>query len=76
MIDQEYLEKYCIKEVNKCGKKLRQANLSSDSSTANVFRMNAFSEVLAIIAQAVAYEDQQTHCSNEHDSIVKDKFRK
>jgi len=72
MIDQEYLEKYCIDQVNSTGSKLRK----NPNDQLSIGRMNAFSEVLMIIAQAVAYEDQQVCCSNEHDSIVKDRFRK
>ncbi len=61
MINHEYLEKYCTDEINRIGKLERENPTiqKTHSTIKNEGRMEAFAEILAIIAQEVAYEREQ-----------------
>jgi hypothetical protein len=59
MINEKYLEKYCIDEIIKCGKILRDTSINSDVRYSQEFRLDAFTEILAIIAKEITYEKEQ-----------------
>jgi hypothetical protein len=59
MINEKYLEKYCIDEIIKCGKILRDESINKDVRYSQEFRLDAFTEILAIIAKEIAYENNQ-----------------
>ena len=59
LINHEYLEKYCTDELNKAGRRAKSLPENHPSAVLARGRMDAFSEILMIIAQEVAYEREQ-----------------
>lgn len=55
LMNSEYLEKYCTDKVNELGKKLRK----NPQDPLYNGQFDAYTQVLMIIAQEVAYEREQ-----------------
>ncbi|HJX79189.1 hypothetical protein [Glutamicibacter sp.] len=71
MINEQYLEKFCIDKINKIGKKLR---VNPQDALLNG-QFDILNQVLSIIAKEQSWENKQEICDNGHKAINKDENR-